>query len=197
MCSTRRLAPTRMGWGQWTLVAALILSLAACATGGGTAPAVTATGIAVAAPKVDDDAIRSSIIDRWDANGDLDSRLTVAVREGKVLLAGRATNADERVKAVRLAWQTDGVGEVINEIGIGDESGLSDRATDLWITTQLRSKLLTDSEVTSRNYSIETVNQVIYLMGRARSQWELDRVRDHARDIGRVRQVVSHVELPR
>lgn len=196
MCSMRLSAPTGMGIGRWALIVALLMPLSACATSGSSPPAMTAGG-AAAAPKLDDDTVRAAIIARWDAEGDLDSRLTVGVRDGKALLAGRAANADERVKAVRLAWQADGVAEVINEIGIGDESSLTDKATDLWITTQLRTKLLTDSEITSRNYSIETVNQVIYLMGRARSGWELDRVRTHARDIARVRQVVSHVELPR
>lgn len=177
------------------LLAGLALT-AGCATDGGGKAGPAASAAATTAAKVDDDAVRQAIEQKWDAAGDLDSRLRVEVRDGKALLAGRAANPDERVLAVRLAWQVQGVSEVINEIGIGDESSLSDKATDMWITAQLRTALLTDPDISSRNYTIETVNQVIYLMGRGRSSVELERVRNHARDIARVRQVVSHVEVP-
>lgn len=190
MGQKRLMAPNGVGL---LLLAGLALT-AGCATdGGGKSGPVTS---AAAVAKVDDDAIRQAIEQKWDAAGDLDSRLRVEVRDGKALLAGRAANPDERVQAVRLAWQVQGVSEVINEIGIGDESSLSDKATDMWITAQLRTALLTDPEISSRNYTIETVNQVIYLMGRGRSSVELERVRNHAREIARVRQVVSHVEVP-
>ncbi len=190
MGQMRLMAPTGVGL---LLLAGLALT-AGCATDSGNKPGPVAA--AATAAKVDDDAVRQAIEQKWDAAGDLDSRLRVEVRDGKALLAGRAANPDERVQAVRLAWQVQGVNEVINEIGIGDESSLTDKATDMWITAQLRTALLTDPEITSRNYTIETVNQVIYLMGRGRSSVELQRVRNHARDIARVRQVVSHVEVP-
>jgi osmotically-inducible protein OsmY len=43
------------------------------------------------------------------------------------------------------------------------------------------------------NYSVVTVNGVIYLMGLAQNQDEIDRVMDYARAIRYVRDVVSHV----
>ena len=45
------------------------------------------------------------------------------------------------------------------------------------------------------NYSIETINGVIYVMGIAQSQDELDRVVNHARNISGVQRVVSYVRL--
>ncbi len=45
------------------------------------------------------------------------------------------------------------------------------------------------------NYSIETVNGVVYLIGVAQSQEELDRVINHARQISYVRRIVSHVRI--
>ncbi|MFV3074295.1 BON domain-containing protein [Niveispirillum fermenti] len=193
MGNMRLMAPKGVG----ILMAAALALTAGCATTGGSAGAGDAPPAADAAPrKVSDRDLKAAIEKLWDSADDLDSRVRVEVRDGRALLTGRAANADERLLAVRLAWQVDGVAEVINEIGIGDESSLSDKATDAWITAQLRTRLMTDAEISSRNYTIETVNQTIYLMGRGRSSVELERVRNHARNIARVRQVVSHVQVP-
>ena len=55
--------------------------------------------------------------------------------------------------------------------------------------------MLFDQDVRSVNYSIETVNQVIYLMGVAQDEAELQRVVDHARNVAYVRRVVSYVQM--
>ncbi len=87
--------------------------------------------------------------------------------------------------------------EVINEIEVKDKSSLTDSAQDIWIATQLKAKILIDSEVSSINYSIETVNGIVYLIGIAQNQAELDRVTNHARNIRYVEKVVSYVRLPK
>ena len=53
-------------------------------------------------------------------------------------------------------------------------------------------KLTVDSQVKAINYSIDTVNGHIFIMGIAQDQKELDRVLDHARDVSYVRRVTSH-----
>ena len=52
-----------------------------------------------------------------------------------------------------------------------------------------------DENIMAINYSIETVNSIIYLIGIAADQAELDRVIAIARDIERVRRVISHVRI--
>ena len=47
----------------------------------------------------------------------------------------------------------------------------------------------------SLNYTIETINGSVYIMGIAQSRDELDLVVNHARTISHVRNVVSHVVL--
>jgi osmotically-inducible protein OsmY len=126
---------------------------------------------------------------------DLYQRLNMTVNEGKVLLTGRARDPEMRLDAVRLAWQADGVKEVINEIEVDDKSTITDSARDTWIATQLRTKLLFDRNISSINYSIDTVNGVVYLMGFARNQAELDRVTGYARELPYVKRVVSYVRL--
>jgi osmotically-inducible protein OsmY len=122
-------------------------------------------------------------------------KVDVSVVEGKVLLTGVVPEPQNRLDAARLAWQADGVKEVINEIEIKDKSTLSDAARDTWITTKLRSKITFDKQISSINYTIDTVNQKIYLMGIAQSQEELDRVTSYARDIDYVRGVIPYVRV--
>lgn len=117
------------------------------------------------------------------------------VVEGRVLLTGVVLTPEDRIEAGRLAWTVNGVKEVLNEVAVSDKSSVADFAKDTWITTQLRTKLLGDRLVSDINYSIETVNGTIYLMGIAQSEAELERVTGHARTIRGVQRVVSHVRL--
>lgn len=124
---------------------------------------------------------------------DLFSAVSLSVGEGRVLLTGAVTKPETRIEAARLAWQAEGVREVINEIQVTDESSLIDKARDSWITAQVRQKLLFDQDVRSINFSIDTVNGVVYLFGVAQSAVESDRVVNHARNVRYVRNVVSYL----
>ena len=119
----------------------------------------------------------------------------VEVHEARVLLAGRVETPALRIEAVRLAWQVDGVAEVINEIQIAEPVDMGQYMHDVWLAQQLRNKLLVDAKVRSVNYNIDCVAGTIYLMGVAQDQVELQRVIDHARDISYVSRVVGHVRL--
>ncbi|WP_245593390.1 BON domain-containing protein [Azospirillum halopraeferens] len=189
-------------WRQWAVVAVAVMAVA----GAGCAPIAiggAAVGAGVAASQdrglggfISDAEIQAQINHLWFQHSmDLHRRLDMTVDNGRVLLLGRASDAQMRLDAVRLAWQVRGVREVINEIQIDTASGMLDSARDTWISTQLRGKLTFDGAIRSQNYSIDTVNGVVYLMGVARNQEELDRVVDHARRLPYVQRVVSHVSL--
>jgi osmotically-inducible protein OsmY len=180
---------------------ALGLGLGACAPAGVVVGAGAGAGVAAAQERgfkgaMDDTEIRLNINDLWFKESvSLYSKINLQVQQGRVLLTGNVPDPETRLNAVRLAWQAKGVREVINEIEINDKSTLSDSAQDAWIAAQLKAKLLVDSEVVSINYSIETVNQVVYLMGIAQNQAELDRVIAHAKNIAYVRRVVNYVRI--
>lgn len=143
-----------------------------------------------------DAAIRIQINDFWFRhNVDMYRKLSLTIKEGRVLITGVLQDPDMRVDAVRLAWQANGVRQVINEITIENSGGITGYMTDTWITTQLKSKLLIDKRVQSINYSVDTVKGTVYLMGVAQDQKELDRVIDHARNMRYVKNVVSYVRL--
>ncbi len=118
----------------------------------------------------------------------------VEVFEGRVLLTGTLPNEEMRATAVSLTWKAEGVTDVINEIQLRDLS-LRDLAKDSWITAQLKSKLTFDKNILAINFSIETVNAIVYLIGIAQNQQELDRVIAHARNLSYVRRIISHVRV--
>ena len=104
-------------------------------------------------------------------------KVDVEVHEARVLLAGRVETPALRIEAVRLAWQVDGVAEVINEIQIAEPVDTGQYMHDVWLAQQLRNKLLVDAKVRSVNYNIDCVAGTIYLMGVAQDQVELQRDR--------------------
>lgn len=145
---------------------------------------------------IDDARIRLEINKLWAENeSEFLLRLGLTIHEGRVLLTGILPNARLRALAVRLAWQPEGVREVINEVEVGEGGGLVGMATDSWIATQLKTSNLFDGGVLSVNYSVEVVNGVVYLLGIAQDADEHHRVVTHARSIDNVRKVVSYVRI--
>jgi len=183
----------------------LLLAAGASLTLGACAPVVIAAGVTagVAASQergiegaASDTRIRLQINHLWlQESTSLFSRIGLQVQEGRVLLTGQVPEPEARVTAVRLAWQAEAVAEVINEIELGDESSLLDTARDEWIGAQLRLRLVGDAAIASINYSIETVNGSVYLIGVAQNQAELDRVIAYAKGIAYVRRVLNYMRL--
>ena len=118
----------------------------------------------------------------------------IEVYEGRVLLTGILEKEPMRAAAVKLAWKTEGAKDVINEIQIG-QSSLRDIARDSWITAQLKTKITFDKKILAINFSIETVNGIVYLIGIAQDQGELDRILTHGRGIDYVRRIINHVRV--
>lgn len=181
------------------LLSLALLTVSACVgmiAGGGASVGVTVAQERTVGGAIDDTVIASRIVSNfYQYDIELLRLISAEVVEGRVLLTGSVADPESRVDAVRLTWQIDGVGEVLNEIQITDDSGLVDFALDTWISTQLRTKLLLDREIKALNYNVETVNGVIYMIGIAQDDLELERVTNHARTIENVTKVISHVRV--
>ncbi len=145
---------------------------------------------------VTDTAIRARINDYWFKHDtEMFSKVKLTVDQGRVLLTGIVQKPEHRVEAVRLAWQAKGVKQVINEIQVGKSEGISGFANDKWITSQIRTQLIFNKYIQSINYSVDTVGSVVYLMGVAQSEKELQRAINVARKVKGVKQVVSYVKM--
>ena len=96
---------------------------------------------------------------------------------------------------VQLASRIAGVRALYDEIEVGLPRDTWNATKDAWITARLRSEFMLDADIRSGNYTIETENGSVFLIGSARSQAELDRATRIARYIPGVQRVVSYVEL--
>ena len=140
--------------------------------------------------------IQTEINDLWFRHSaGMFTKLDLTINQGRVLITGVVQDPADRVEAVRMAWQPRGVVHVINEIKVAQSTGIVGYAKDTWISTRLRTALVMASEVESINYSIDTVQGSVYLMGFAQNQAELNQVIETARTIENVKQVVSYVKL--
>ena len=142
----------------------------------------------------DDFAIKSGIENAWNNAGF--KTFAVTVYNGDALLTGDAADDGMKRQAFDLASQVGGIHHIYNEIETAPaaENGW-DTAEDAWITAQLRKDLILEKGIRSDNYTIETANRSVYLMGSARSQQELDTATYLARYVPGVRRVVSYVQI--
>jgi osmotically-inducible protein OsmY len=117
------------------------------------------------------------------------------VHEGRVLLTGKANSQETVIEVVNIAWGIVGVREVINELRVDARDQPDSYAKDAVISGQVKSRLFLEKNINSVNYTVETVDGVVYMMGIAQDQIELERAAAVAATTSGVRKVVSHVRL--
>ena len=182
------------------LAIALSIQLSSCApvfmAGGGALVGGTALQERTVGTQINDKAIWGRIVAALAEKDKGYSDLSIEVNEGRVLLIGQLPTPEDRLEVLKIVWKQQGVSEVINEIQVSDdEHSFKGFATDSWITTQVKSKLLFAQDVRSVNYNVETINRVVDLIGIAQNQEELDDVTSIASKVKYVEKVVSYVRL--
>jgi len=179
------------------LAALTILPLGGCvvaavgAVGAGTVATLQERSIGTA---IDDAGAGAEIKAKLISRGGY-GEVNVKVTDHVALLTGRVQTPEMRVTAERVAWSSSRVSEVANELNIEPPGGFRANASDAWITTKARTSLTTSRIVRGLNFNIETYNGVVYLMGIARTQAELEEATRRISYIKGVNQVVSYVKL--
>ena len=118
------------------------------------------------------------------------SKVRVIVYEGKVLLVGTVESEETKIKAEDISWKTRNVKGIANYIYIG-KNDLIDYVKDTRISLEFRAKLLTDQEISEVNYSSTTENRILYIVGIAQNQEEMNKVLDHAAYIPGVKDIIN------
>ena len=123
------------------------------------------------------------------------SDVDITIHEGRLMLTGSMRSEDGRRQLIENAWKARGVDQVIDEIFVGDKTPFSQGFEDSRIDQVLRARLIAEADVTSGNYKIAVSQGVVYLIGTASSQGELDEALRVASSISGVEKVVNHVAL--
>ncbi len=94
-----------------------------------------------------------------------------------------------------MAWETKGVRSVRNNLIIKEEFDFQQSATDLLITSQLRTALILNKNIKSTNYNIDTYKKKIYIYGIAQSKDEQKEVIKEGKSIPDVERVIASILL--
>ena len=165
------------------------------ATGGGSAM-VVAEGERSFGTVIDDATIKVNIAAKFlNAGNNLFVDINTTILEGRVLLTGLVNNQEIRIEAVRLVWEVEGVKEVINEIEIGNRSGLKDYASDLWINTQAKGVAAKTVGLRSVGYNFETIQGKLYVAGITSRPEQLESLIEALKTIKGVKEIVNYVIL--
>ena len=117
------------------------------------------------------------------------------VLDGRIFLSGKVDDAEEKIKITKIAWETKGVRSVKNAITIKGQSNFKNTAKDILITSQLRTALILNKKTKARNYTLETVNQNIYIFGIAMNRDEKQQVINEASKIYDVKEIYPSIYL--
>jgi len=122
-------------------------------------------------------------------------KVDVEVAEGIAVLTGSVPTPEDKMEAERIAWSAPNVVQVGNEIMVGARKNLIRGTKDTVVATRVRTKLIAEKGVKSRNVNIETYNGVVYLLGVARDADELQRMTYLASTTDGVKEVVSYIKI--
>ena len=161
---------------------------------GGSGALVVAEGERSLGTVIDDATIKVNVAANFlNAGNNLFVNINTSVLEGRVLLTGLVDNQEIRIEAVRLAWEAEGVKEIINEIEIGDRSNLKDYASDLWINTQARGIAAKIMGLKAVTFNFETIQGKIYIAGITTRPDLLDALILALKDVKGVNEIVNYV----
>ena len=121
--------------------------------------------------------------------------ISTKVLDGNIFLSGKVNEPEEKLKIIKLAWETKGVRSVKTAITIKGETNFKNSAKDALITTQLKTSLIFSKNVKATNYNIDTINGKIYIFGIAMTKDEKKKVISEANEIHGVEEVIPSILL--
>ncbi len=178
----------------------ILIILSGCV--GASSKGVFGTGVTVALdPRTLGTQIDDGIMDK-----NLDARLLLVdknyflnvstqVLDGRIFITGKVETPEEKLKITKLAWETQGVRSVRNDLKIKEKFNFKQSSKDILITSQLRSAIIFNKKIKSANYSIDTYKKIIYIYGIAESEDEKNEVIKEAKEILDVENVIASILL--
>ena len=117
------------------------------------------------------------------------------VLDGRIFLKGKVDDPEEKLKITKVAWETQGVRSVRNDIKVRENFNFKQSAKDILITSQLRTALILNNQIKAANYQIDTYKKKIYIYGIAMNREERETVVSEAKEILDVKDVIASILL--
>ena len=117
------------------------------------------------------------------------------VIDGRIFITGKVEDPEEKLKLTKLAWETQGVRSVKNDLKIKENFNFKQAAKDVLITSQLRTAMIANKKIKSANYDIDTYKKIIYVYGISQNEKERVEVINEAKKVLDVEDVVTSIFL--
>ena len=121
--------------------------------------------------------------------------ISAKVLDGNIYLSGKVDEPEEKLKIIKMAWETKGARSVQSTVTIKGNNNFKSTAKDILITSQLRTALIFNKLTKSTNYTIDTINGKIYIFGIAMTKKEKEKVISEADQIHGVKDVIASIYL--
>ena len=119
--------------------------------------------------------------------------ISTKVLDGRIFLRGKVDEPEEKLKITKLAWETKGARSVKNNIAIKKKFSFKNFATDILISSQLKTALILNKNVKASNFNIETINQRTYIFGIAHTEKEKKEIFQEAKQIVDLKELVPSI----
>ena len=175
------------------------LSLQGCApaivAGSAAGAATVATDKRSAGTIIDDQAIEFRLASKLQNDDDIanNTNINVTSYNYTVLITGEAPSQELKDRATQYANEDENIKQVHNEINIREPLPFKARNYDTWLTTKIKTKLLTTKDINSFEVKVVTSNTTVYLLGLLNRQ-EADMVARTIAEVKGVSRIVKAFE---
>ena len=121
--------------------------------------------------------------------------ISTKVLDGNIFLSGKVEEPEEKLKIIKLAWETKGVRSVKTAITIKGETNFKNSAKDALITTQLKTAMIFNKDIKATNYNLDTINGKTYIFGISMNSEEKRKVIEEAKEIYGLKEVIPSIIL--
>ncbi len=119
--------------------------------------------------------------------------VNVNTYNGVVLLTGEVPTTEMRNVVVSHAQHVAKVKQINNETIVAPASDFKSRRQDTWITTKVKSTLLSEKKINGLHFKVVTENQIVYLLGLV-TRTEGDIAANAVRQVDGVKQIIKLFE---
>ncbi len=183
---------------KYLAISFLILLLSSCV--GSSSGGLFGTGVSIAldprtlGTQIDDSIMQKNLAARLAlTDKKYLIKISVKVLDGRIFLRGKVDKPEEKLIITKMAWETKGARSVKNNIAVKQKFSFKNAATDILITSQLRTALILNKNVKAANFNIDTINKKTYIFGIAYNQDEKKEIVQEAKQIVDLEELVTSI----